>query len=35
MTLGKPDSQGVTENIAKDTLVAEFNDIESVKNSFQ
>ena len=30
MTLGKPDSQGVTENIAKDTLVAEFNDIDSV-----
>ena len=34
MTLGKPDSQGVTENIAKDTLVAEFNDIESVKTLF-
>jgi len=34
MTLGKPDSQGVTKNIAKDTLVAEFNDIESVIKLF-
>ena len=34
MTLGKPDSQGVTENIAKDTLVAEFNDIDSVVKLF-
>jgi glutamate-1-semialdehyde 2,1-aminomutase len=34
MTLGKPDSQGVTENIAKDTLVAEFNDIDSVVELF-
>ena len=30
MTLGKPDSQGVTDNIARDTLVAEFNNIDSV-----
>ena len=34
MTLGKPDSQGVTENIAKDTLVAEFNNIDSVVKLF-
>ena len=34
MTLGTPDSQGVTENIAKDTLVAEFNDIDSVNSLF-
>ena len=34
MTLGTPDSQGVTENIAKDTLVAEFNDIDSVNRLF-
>ena len=34
MTLGTPDSQGVTENIAKDTLVAEFNDIDSVNKLF-
>ncbi len=34
MTLGKPDSQGVTENIAKDTLVADFNNIDSVKHLF-
>ena len=34
MTLGKPDSQGVTKNIAKDTLVAEFNDIDSVIKLF-
>ena len=34
MTLGKPDSQGVTENIAKDTLVAEFNNMDSVVKLF-
>ena len=31
LTLGVPTSPGVTEGNAKDTLVADFNDIESVK----
>lgn len=31
LTLGIPGSPGVTEGTAKDTLVADFNDIESVK----
>ena len=35
MTLGKPDSPGVTSNIAKDTLIAEFNNIDSVSYLFQ
>ena len=34
MTLGKPDSPGVTSNIAKDTLIAEFNNIDSVSYLF-
>ena len=34
MTLGKPDSPGVTSNIAKDTLIAEFNNIDSVKKLY-
>ncbi len=34
MTLGKPDSPGVTTNIAKDTLIAEFNNINSVEYLF-
>ena len=34
MTLGKPDSECVTKNIAKDTLVAEYNNIKSVKKLF-
>ena len=34
MTLGKPDSPGVTSNIAKDTLIAEFNNIDSVSYFF-
>ena len=34
MTLGKLDSEGVTKNIAKDTLVAEYNNIKSVKKLF-
>ena len=34
MTLGKPDSPGVTTNIAKDTLIAEFNNIDSVEYLF-
>jgi len=31
LTLGEPDSPGVTEGTAKDTLVAQFNDIDSVE----
>jgi glutamate-1-semialdehyde 2,1-aminomutase len=31
LTLGEPDSPGVTEGTARDTLIAEFNDIESVE----
>ena len=34
VTLGLPDSPGVTKNIAKDTLIADFNNIESVFNLF-
>tara|TARA_B100001287_G_scaffold65321_1_gene53247 strand:- start:223 stop:1521 length:1299 start_codon:yes stop_codon:yes gene_type:complete len=34
MTLGKPDSPGVTSNTAKDTLIAEFNNIKSVEYLF-
>ncbi|MFW5699502.1 MAG: glutamate-1-semialdehyde 2,1-aminomutase [Bacteroidota bacterium] len=34
MTLGLPDSPGVTKETAKNTLRAEFNDIESVKALF-
>ncbi len=31
LTLGEPDSPGVTEGTARDTLVANFNDIDSVR----
>ena len=34
MTLGLPDSPGVTKGTAKDTLVAQYNDMESVKDLF-
>ena len=34
ITLGLPDSPGVTKNIAKDTLIASFNNIESVEKLF-
>ena len=34
VTLGLPDSPGVTKNIAKDTLIAKFNDIDSVIKLF-
>ena len=34
VTLGLPDSPGVTKNIAKDTLIANFNNIESVEKLF-
>lgn len=35
LTLGKPDSPGVTTGTAKDTLLAKFNDIESVVGLFK
>lgn len=35
MTAGVPDSAGVTKGCVKDTLLADYNDIESVKNLFQ
>ena len=35
MTLGLPDSPGVTKNTAKDTVIAEFNSIESVSEQFK
>lgn len=31
LTMGEPSSPGVTEGTAKDTLIADFNDLESVK----
>ena len=34
-TLGIPDSKGTTANAVKDTLVAQYNDIESVSSLFQ
>lgn len=35
LTLGHPDSPGVTKGTAKDTLVASFNDLESVQALFE
>ncbi len=35
VTLGLPDSPGVTENIAKDTLTADYNDLLSVEKLFE
>ena len=35
MTLGEPNSPGVTAGTAADTLLADFNDIESVRTTFQ
>jgi len=35
ITLGLPDSPGVTKGTAKDTLLAEYNDLNSVKKLFQ
>lgn len=35
ITLGLPDSPGVTEGTAKDTLIAKYNDIDSVKTLFE
>ena len=34
LTLGTPNSPGVTEGTAKDTILAQYNDLESVKNIF-
>ena len=34
VTLGLPDSPGVTKNIAKDTLIANFNNLSSVEQLF-
>ncbi|MCH7731940.1 MAG: glutamate-1-semialdehyde 2,1-aminomutase [Candidatus Marinimicrobia bacterium] len=35
LTLGEPDSPGVTKGTAADTLLAKFNDIDSVENLFK
>jgi len=35
LTLGSPDSPGVTRGTAQDTLIAQFNDIKSVKQLFE
>jgi glutamate-1-semialdehyde 2,1-aminomutase len=35
MTFGIPNSPGVTQGTARDTLLAEYNDLESVKNHFK
>ncbi|MBM2814607.1 MAG: glutamate-1-semialdehyde 2,1-aminomutase [Ignavibacteria bacterium] len=35
VTLGLPDSPGVTGNIAADTLIAEYNDLQSVSKLFE
>lgn len=35
LTLGVPNSPGVTENIASDTLIATYNDIDSVQTLFK
>ena len=35
MTLGLPDSPGVTKNTAKDTIIADFNSFESVSEQFK
>ncbi|MCL4121984.1 UNVERIFIED_CONTAM: hypothetical protein GTU68_007910 [Idotea baltica] len=34
LTLGQPNSPGVPADVVKDTLIADFNDIESVENLF-
>lgn len=35
LTIGKPDSLGVTKGTAADTLIAEFNDLNSIKTLFK
>lgn len=35
ITFGSPNSPGVTKNTAKDTLIAKFNDLQSVKSLFE
>lgn len=35
VTMGSPNSPGITQGTARDTLIAEYNNIESVKNLFK
>lgn len=35
MTFGSPDSAGVTQGVAQDTLLATYNDLESVRSLFE
>ena len=35
ITFGEPNSPGVTQGTAKDTLLAEYNDLDSVRNHFK
>ncbi|KEI35688.1 glutamate-1-semialdehyde aminotransferase [Francisella sp. W12-1067] len=35
LSLGQPNSPGVPEDVVKDTLIADFNDVESVKSLFE
>ena len=35
MTFGIPNSPGVTQGTARDTLLAQYNDLEGVKNHFK
>lgn len=35
VTLGRPDSPGVTEGVAKDTITLPFNDLEAVKGALE
>ncbi|MBC5649179.1 glutamate-1-semialdehyde 2,1-aminomutase [Christensenella tenuis] len=35
LTAGRPDSAGVTKGTAKDTLLADYNDLQSVKDIFE
>ena len=35
VTMGSPNSPGITKGTARDTLIAEYNNIESVKNLFK
>ena len=35
VTMGSPNSPGVTQGTARDTLIAEYNNIESIKNLFK
>ena len=35
VTMGSPNSPGITQGTARDTLIAEYNNIESIKNLFK